>query len=56
MSATLSPAGFWQPDEECMHREDLGQLQLERLQATLSRVARSVPFYRKAFEAIGESR
>lgn len=53
MSATLSPAGFWQPDEECMHREDLGQLQLERLQATLSRVARSVPFYRKAFEAIG---
>jgi len=52
MSATLSPTGFWQPDEECMHREDLAQLQLERLQATLSRVARSVPFYRKAFEAI----
>jgi phenylacetate-CoA ligase len=52
MTATLSPAGFWQPDEECMHREDLEQLQLERLQATLSRVARSVPFYRSAFDAI----
>jgi phenylacetate-CoA ligase len=52
MTATLSPAGFWQPDEECMHREELGQLQLERLQATLSRVARSVPFYRAAFDEI----
>jgi phenylacetate-CoA ligase len=52
MTATLSPAAFWQPDEECMHREELAQLQLERLQATLSRVARSVPFYRSAFDAI----
>ncbi len=52
MTATLSPAGFWQPDEECMHREELGQVQLERLQATLRRVARSVPFYRAAFDAI----
>jgi phenylacetate-CoA ligase len=52
MITTKSPAGFWQPDEECMHREELEQLQLERLQATLSRVARGVPFYRAAFEAI----
>ncbi len=52
MTASLSPAAYWQPDEECMHREELEQLQLERLQATLSRVARSVPFYRAAFDAV----
>ncbi|HBE94923.1 MAG TPA: phenylacetate--CoA ligase, partial [Desulfovibrio sp.] len=40
---------YWQADCECMSREDLELVQLERLQATLSRVARNVPFYRKKF-------
>ena len=51
MTATTTAAAFWQPDDECMHREELAQLQLERLQATLGRVARNVPFYRDAFDA-----
>jgi phenylacetate-CoA ligase len=50
---TLSPPVYWQPDAECLDREELGQLQLERLQATLSRVARNVPFYRKRFDEVG---
>lgn len=36
-----------------MDREELEQLQLERLEATLNRVARNVPLYRKRFEEIG---
>ncbi len=44
---------MWQPASECMPREELEQLQLERLEATLSRVYRHVPFYRKRFDAIG---
>jgi phenylacetate-CoA ligase len=43
----------WEPDFECMGREELEQLQLERLQATLNRVYAHVPFYRKAFDAAG---
>jgi phenylacetate-CoA ligase len=43
----------WQPDKECMDREDLRQLQLERLQSTLNRVYRNVEFYRKRFDRIG---
>jgi phenylacetate-CoA ligase len=35
---------------EAMLREDLGQLQVERLQATINRVIRNVAFYREAFE------
>jgi phenylacetate-CoA ligase len=38
---------------ECMSREGLEQLQLERLQATLNRVYRNVRFYKKTFDAIG---
>ncbi len=44
---------YWQPDAECMEREELEQVQLERLEATLSRVHRSVPFYRKRFDEAG---
>jgi phenylacetate-CoA ligase len=44
---------YWQPEAECLDREELGQLQLERLQATLSRVFRNVPFYRKRFDEGG---
>ncbi len=35
---------------ESMQREDLEQLQLERLQATLNRVYRNVAFYKHAFD------
>jgi phenylacetate-CoA ligase len=41
---------YWEPDRECMAREDLEQLQLERLQSTLYRVGTNVPFYKKKFE------
>ncbi len=40
---------YWEPEFECMSREDLEQLQLERLQATLYRVGTHVPFYRQKF-------
>jgi phenylacetate-CoA ligase len=36
-----------------MDRAELEQLQLERLEATLTRVVRHVPFYRRRFEEIG---
>ena len=40
---------YWEQDKECMPRADLEQLQLERLQSTLYRVATHVPFYRRKF-------
>ena len=43
---------FWEPERECMDREELKQLQLEQLQATLSRVYMNVPFYRKKFDEL----
>jgi phenylacetate-CoA ligase len=50
---TAAANAIWQPDGECMDREDLEQVQLERLEATLSRVHWNVPFYRKRFDRIG---
>jgi phenylacetate-CoA ligase len=44
---------YWQPENECMKREELEQLQLERLESTLNRVYMNVPFYRKKFDEIG---
>jgi phenylacetate-CoA ligase len=44
---------MWEPAQECLDRAELEQLQLERLEATLSRVYRHVPFYRKRFDEIG---
>ncbi|MBI5558306.1 MAG: phenylacetate--CoA ligase [Deltaproteobacteria bacterium] len=44
---------YWDKAKECMSREDLEQLQLERLQSTLYRVATHVPFYRKKFKESG---
>ncbi|MBI4634580.1 MAG: phenylacetate--CoA ligase [Deltaproteobacteria bacterium] len=44
---------YWEPEKETMDRGDLEQLQLERLQATLSRVYRNVPFYRQKFDEFG---
>ncbi len=40
---------YGEEERECMSREDLEQLQLERLQATLYRVGTHVPFYRNKF-------
>ncbi len=44
---------YWEPENETMGREELEQLQLERLQSTLSRVYVNVPFYRKKFDETG---
>lgn len=44
---------IWDPTYECMQREELEQLQLERLQATLNRVYKSVTCYRKKFDDAG---
>jgi phenylacetate-CoA ligase len=44
---------YWQNEYECMDRGELEMLQLERLQATLNRVARNVPLYRKRFADLG---
>lgn len=43
---------YWQPESECMGRKELEQLQLERLESTLSRVYMNVPFYRKKFDEV----
>ena len=43
---------IWDQEYECMPRDELAQLQLERLQATLNRVYRNVAFYRKKFDEI----
>lgn len=40
---------IWDPTYECMPREELEQLQLERLQATLNRVYKNVTCYRNKF-------
>ncbi|HET98023.1 MAG TPA: phenylacetate--CoA ligase family protein [Desulfurivibrio alkaliphilus] len=43
---------YWHQEKECINRDDLKQLQLERLQATLFRVATHVPFYRQKFKEL----
>jgi phenylacetate-CoA ligase len=43
---------YWEPEKECMTRDALEQLQLERLQSTLYRVGTHVPFYRSKFEEL----
>jgi phenylacetate-CoA ligase len=44
---------YWEQEKECMAREDLEQLQIERLESTLSRVQMNVPFYRRKFDTLG---
>lgn len=44
---------YWEPEHETKGREELEQLQLERLQSTLHRVYLNVPFYRKKFDELG---
>ncbi len=46
---------YWEPAQEKMDREELAQLQLERLESALNRAYGNVPFYRKKFDALGLS-
>ncbi|NCC25204.1 MAG: phenylacetate--CoA ligase family protein [Deltaproteobacteria bacterium] len=43
---------FFEPEYECMSRDQLAQVQLERLQSTLFRLSRNVPFYRRKFSEL----
>ena len=43
---------IWDRRNECMTREEVEQLQLERLQSTLNRVYRNVAFYKKQFDQL----
>ena len=43
---------IWQPESECMPRETLRALQVERLQAAVARAA-NVPFYKEQFASLG---
>ena len=43
---------IWDRRYECLEREEVEQLQLERLQSTLNRVYRNVSFYKRKFDAL----
>lgn len=43
---------IWDPTHECISRDELEQLQLERLQATINRVHKNVIHYRKKFNEL----
>jgi phenylacetate-CoA ligase len=47
----MSQTKFYDSQRETMPREDLEQLQIERLQSTLNRVYRNVVFYQTAFDS-----
>jgi phenylacetate-CoA ligase len=47
----MDPTVLYSPAVESLSREELEQLQIERLQSTLNRVYRNVAFYRAAFDA-----
>jgi phenylacetate-CoA ligase len=47
----MNQAIFYNPKSETMPRDELEQLQIERLQSTLNRVYRNVAFYQTAFDA-----
>lgn len=44
---------IWNPQEECLPREELASLQLKRLQETVSRAYHNVPYYRDRLETLG---
>jgi len=46
-------SNIWDRQHECMPREELEQLQLERLQATLNRAYKNVTCYRNKFKELG---
>ncbi len=43
---------FWDKKNECMSRDEIKQIQLEKLQATLNRVYKNVRHYRKIFRDV----
>lgn len=49
----MQSSQIWDPQHECMPREELEQLQLERLQATLNRAYKNVSCYRTKFNDLG---
>jgi len=49
----MSASGIYSPDYETMPRAALRQLQLERLQATINRAYKNVPFYRRRLDELG---
>ncbi len=53
MVTKMAEQKIWNPEVEKMPRENLEQLQLERLQSTINRVYRNVRFYRNRFEQMG---
>ncbi len=44
---------YWKKELECMDREQLLELQAEKLKATAKKVYANVPFYKKAFDEKG---
>jgi len=44
---------IWNPEEECLPRDELRALQLRRLRETVERVYHRVPFYREALDSRG---
>lgn len=44
---------IWNPEYECMEREEMRRLQGERLSAMVSRLWNTVPFYRRRLEELG---
>ncbi|MFW5995882.1 MAG: phenylacetate--CoA ligase family protein [Halanaerobiaceae bacterium] len=44
---------IWNEERECLEREEMEQLQLERLQETVRRCYDRVPFYRERFDQAG---
>jgi phenylacetate-CoA ligase len=49
----MDQVNLYNPECETISREELEQLQIERLQSTLNRVYRNVAFYHSAFDAHG---
>ena len=49
----MSSNNIWDKTHECMSRDELEQLQLERLQAVVNRVYKNVTHYRKVFNDLG---
>jgi len=43
---------IWNEQYECMSRDELGKLQLERLKAVVKRSYENIPFYKKKFDEI----
>lgn len=44
---------IWNRQQECMNREDLCSLQLNRLKETVARVYHQVPYYREQLDSLG---